>query len=141
MLEALHQALSPAYISRTPQPGPEFYLETSLMFAKNRRYREALDVLRKGQQKNPGDGTLLLGEAVVDSLGDQSAQAKEALALIEKQRPEWSRVYLIKGAGLERTGDYAGALPPSAHAESQFALAAQSARGQMPAVPPGRTER
>jgi tetratricopeptide (TPR) repeat protein len=109
-LETLQHALSTNSRARLTNEAAEFYLEASLLFLRRQRYPEALDVLRIGQQANPEDRMLLVAEAFAGSMGAQPSRAKGLLARIQKQWPEWSRVYLIEGVVLEKMCEYPRAM-------------------------------
>lgn len=89
---------------------PDFYLEWSVVLLMHGQQAEALRVVRAGERAAPGNRELLLAEALANSLLGQFPAALSTLARIEKQWPEWSRLYLAKGAVLADSGDYPGAM-------------------------------
>jgi len=80
---------------------PGLYLEAALFLIKNNRYRAAIDLLQQARRIVPDAPDLLLTEAIVYELLQQSPQAQEILTAIESRWPEWSFPYLINGIMLE----------------------------------------
>jgi tetratricopeptide (TPR) repeat protein len=117
ILDAAHRSteavasLVEAQGARYPEDArPEFYLEWSGMLLMHEKGQDALEVLRQGEKAFPRRRELLLGEAVVNSLRNDSETASKILASLESQWPEWSRLHLVKGAVLAKRGDVPGAL-------------------------------
>jgi tetratricopeptide (TPR) repeat protein len=104
-------SLVEAQVSRGPEDArPEFYLEWSGMLLMHNRGRDALEVLLLGEKAFPQRRELLLGQAVVRLLQNDSEEASRILAGLEHQWPEWSRLNLVEGAILANRGNAPGAL-------------------------------
>jgi Flp pilus assembly protein TadD len=84
-------------------PRPRVAEQAALLLAKYGRYREAEELLKKGVAVAPGDGGLLLSEAIVAALDNRAAEAQQKLKGIEEQWPEWDRPYVVHGLLLAST--------------------------------------
>lgn len=78
-------------------PPPTIARQASLLLAKHRRYREALDLLTRAATAAPADAELRLTEAIVLALSGDHATASERLRQIQARWPEWDRPWLVHG--------------------------------------------
>jgi Flp pilus assembly protein TadD len=89
---------------RRAMPRPQVAQQTALLLLRHNRKGEALDFLGKAIKSHPDNAALLLTQAIVQSLTDQSALAEKTLREIESRWPEWDRAYLAHGLLLEAGG-------------------------------------
>jgi tetratricopeptide (TPR) repeat protein len=89
---------------RRAMPRPQVAQQTALLLLRHDRKREALDFLNKATRRYPDDADLLLTQAIVQSLTDQTALAEKTIREIESRWPEWDRAYEVHGLLLERGG-------------------------------------
>ncbi len=82
---------------RRAMPRPQVAQQTALLLLRHNRKGEALDFLGKATKSYPDNADLLLTQAIVQSLTDQSALAEKTLREIESRWPEWDRAYLAHG--------------------------------------------
>jgi Flp pilus assembly protein TadD len=109
---------------RRAMPRPQVAQQTALLLLRHNRKSEALDFLSKATRSYPDNADLLLTQAIVQSLTDQSALAEKTLREIESRWPEWDRAYLVHGLLLERGGRAAEARQ---RLETAIALGSQDA--------------
>ena len=89
---------------RRAMPRPQVAQQTALLLLRHNRKGEALDFLGKATKSYPDNADLLLTQAIVQSLTDQSALGEKTLREIESRWPEWDRAYLAHGLLLEAGG-------------------------------------
>jgi tetratricopeptide (TPR) repeat protein len=93
--EALQEGLRRASLR------PDVAEQAAFLLLRRNRAAEALAVIERSSQANPGSPGLLLSAAALLALTARTAEAERALRQIESRWPEWDRAYVAHGLLLE----------------------------------------